>query len=70
MLQLEDTLELYQGNLMCGLLHKQHPEDIKDINHTTNISTGIDNDEAIPRYILPFYKSNIGKSLISFRGIS
>ena len=55
---------------MCELLHKQHPEDVKDINHTTNISTGIDNDEAIPRHILPFYKSNIGKSLISFRGIS
>ena len=67
-LPLEANIKLNQGKFIWKLTHNQHPDCIQDIFHT-NSSTAINNNEDNNRFILPSFRTNIGRASLAYQGI-
>ena len=60
-LPLEANLKLNQGKFIWKLTHNQHPHCTQAIYHTNSITT-INNNEDNNRFILPSFRTNIGRA--------
>ena len=67
-LPLEANIKLNQGKFIWKLTHNLHPDCIQDIFHT-NSSTAINNNEDNNRFILPSFRTNIGRASLAYQGI-
>ena len=67
-LLLEPNIKLNQGKFIWKLTHNLHPDCIQDIFHT-NSSTAINNNEDNNRFILPSFRTNIGRASLAYQGI-
>ena len=67
-LPLEANIKLNQGKFIWKLAHNLHPDCIQDIFHT-NSSTAINNNEDNNRFILPSFRTNIGRASLAYQGI-
>ena len=68
MLPLEANVKLNQGKFISKLTQNQHKDCIQAVYHT-NSSTAINNNEGNNRFILPSFRSNIGKASLAYHGI-
>ena len=67
-LPLEANIKLNQGKFIWKLTHNLHPDCIQDIFHTNSI-TAINNNEDNNRFILPSFRTNIGRASLAYQGI-
>ena len=67
-LLLEPNIKLNQRKFIWKLTHNLHPDCIQDIFHT-NSSTAINNNEDNNRFILPSFRTNIGRASLAYQGI-
>ena len=65
---LEANIKLNQGKFIWKLTQNQHPDYIKAIYHTKS-STAINNNEGSNRFILPSFRTNIGKASHAYQEI-
>ena len=67
-LPLEANIKLNQGKCIWKLTQNQHPDCIQAI-YQTNSSTAINNKKDNNRFILPSFRTNIGRASLAYQGI-
>ena len=65
---MQPNIKLNLGEFMWKLTNTHHPECIKEIHHIKK-STAVNSHENSQKYILPFHRTNIGKSSLAYQGI-
>ena len=67
-LPLESKIKLNQGRFIWKLTQNQHPDCIQAIYYT-NPSTAMNKNEDNNRFILPSFRTNIGRASLAYQGI-
>ena len=68
LLNLENMIKINQGEFMWKLVNKEQPECIQMMYHPREINA-LNKNKDKNRYILPYFRTNIGKLSLHYQGI-